>query len=73
MSHSTSAESRASSNWLAPLLVLMLGSFLPPLDSAIVYVPILHIQKDLGGGVEDIVWASTAYSLGLAVFVPLSN
>jgi len=51
----------------------MLGSFLPPMDSAIVNVPIPHIQKDLGGGNEDVAWISTAYSLGLAVFVPLSN
>jgi EmrB/QacA subfamily drug resistance transporter len=59
--------------WLPPLLVLMAGSFLPPLDSAIINVPILHIQKALGGGEHDIIWISTAYSLGLAVFVPLSN
>jgi predicted MFS family arabinose efflux permease len=43
------------------------------MDSAIVNVPIPHIQKDLGGGVDDVAWISTAYSLGLAVFVPLSN
>ena len=58
---------------MAPLLVLMVGSFLPPMDSAIVNVPILHIQKDLGGGIDDVAWVSTAYSLGLAVFVPLCN
>jgi EmrB/QacA subfamily drug resistance transporter len=51
----------------------MLGSFLPPMDSAIVNVPIPHIQKDLGGGTDDVAWISTAYSLGMAVFVPLSN
>ena len=62
-----------SAKWLAPLLVLMLGSFLPPMDSAIVNVPIPHIQKDLGGGTDDIAWISTAYSLGMAVFVPLTN
>jgi EmrB/QacA subfamily drug resistance transporter len=73
MSDTAGTESRASTKWLAPLLVLMAGSFMPPLDSAIVNVPILHIQKDLGGGSDDIIWISTAYSLGLAVFVPLSN
>ncbi|HTK64408.1 MAG TPA: DHA2 family efflux MFS transporter permease subunit [Pseudonocardia sp.] len=73
MSQSTGAKGGASAKWLAPLLVLMAGSFMPPLDSAIVNVPILHIQKDLGGGSDDIIWISTAYSLGLAVFVPLSN
>jgi len=73
MANSTSVQSGASARWLAPLLVLMAGSFMPPLDSAIVNVPILHIQKDLGGGSDDIIWISTAYSLGLAVFVPLSN
>ena len=60
-------------NWLAPLLVLMVGSFLPPLDSSIVNVAISFIQKDLGGGGDDVAWVSTAYSLGLAVFVPTSN
>ena len=59
--------------WLAPLLVLMVGSFLPPMDSSIVSVAISFIQKDLGGGADDIAWVSTAYSLGLAVFVPTSN
>src|SRR5437660_11229471 len=58
---------------MAPLLVLMLGSFLPPMDSGIVNVPIPHIQKDLGGGSDDVAWISAAYSLGLGVFVPLSN
>jgi EmrB/QacA subfamily drug resistance transporter len=60
-------------SWLAPLLVLMVGSFLPPMDSSIVNVAISFIQKDLGGGADDIAWVSTAYSLGLAVFVPTSN
>jgi EmrB/QacA subfamily drug resistance transporter len=69
----TSTGPGPSAKWLAPLLVLMLGSFLPPMDSAIVNVPIPHIQKDLGGGTDDIAWISTAYSLGMAVFVPLSN
>jgi len=58
---------------LAPLLVLMVGSFLPPMDSSIVNVAIAYIQKDLGGGADDVAWVSTAYSLGLAVFVPTSN
>jgi EmrB/QacA subfamily drug resistance transporter len=43
------------------------------MDSAIVNVPIPHIQRELGGGNDDVAWISTAYSLGLAVFVPLSN
>jgi len=63
----------AGKNWLPPLLVLMVGSFLPPMDSSIVNVAISYIQKDLGGGADDVAWVSTAYSLGLAVFVPTSN
>jgi EmrB/QacA subfamily drug resistance transporter len=51
----------------------MVGSFLPPMDSSIVNVAISYIQKDLGGGADDVAWVSTAYSLGLAVFVPASN
>ena len=53
--------------------MLRVGSFLPPMDSPIVNVPIPHTQRDLGGGNDDVAWISTAYSLGLAVFVPLSN
>ncbi|HZZ45903.1 MAG TPA: MFS transporter [Pseudonocardia sp.] len=67
------AAVRPTSNWVAPLLVLMVGSFLPPMDSGIVNVAIPDIQKALGGGADDVAWVSTAYSLGLAVFVPLSN
>jgi EmrB/QacA subfamily drug resistance transporter len=67
------ATADPAKNWLAPLLVLMVGSFLPPMDSSIVNVAISFIQKDLGGGADDIAWVSTAYSLGLAVFVPTSN
>jgi EmrB/QacA subfamily drug resistance transporter len=59
--------------WLPALLVLMVGSFLPPTDSTVVNVAISYIQKDLGGGADDVEWVSTAYSLGLAVFVPASN
>jgi MFS family permease len=51
----------------------MVGSFLPPMDGSIVNVAISFIQKDLGGGADDIAWVSTAYSLGVAVFVPTSN
>jgi EmrB/QacA subfamily drug resistance transporter len=69
----TASPAATSSKWLIPLMVLIVGSFLPPMDSAIVNVPIPHIQKDLGGGADDVAWVSTAYSLGLAVFVPLSN
>lgn len=73
VSSATASTSGSSAKWLAPLIVLIAGSFLPPMDSAIVNVPIPHIQKDLGGGADDVAWISTAYSLGLAVFVPLSN
>jgi EmrB/QacA subfamily drug resistance transporter len=51
----------------------MVGSFLPPLDSGIVNVAVSHIQLDLGGGSDDVAWVSTAYSLGLGLFVPLST
>jgi EmrB/QacA subfamily drug resistance transporter len=72
-SPSASTTGLPATKWLAPLLVLMVGSFLPPMDSGIVNVAIPHIQKDLGGGTDDVAWISTAYSLGLAMFVPLSN
>src|SRR5258708_2266242 len=61
------------SAWLPALLVLMVGSFLPPLDSGIVNVAVSHIQLDLGGGSDEVAWVSTAYSLGLGLFVPLST
>jgi len=46
-----------------PAAVLILGSFLPPMDSANRQRAHPHIQKDLGGGTDDIAWISTAYSL----------
>jgi len=47
------------------------GQFLPPMDSAIVNVPIRTSKGPRGGRTRP--WISTAYPLGLAVFVPLSN
>jgi hypothetical protein len=41
------ATDHPAKNWLVPLLVLMVGSFLPPMDSSIVNVAISFIQKDL--------------------------
>ncbi|HEY3690440.1 MAG TPA: MFS transporter, partial [Pseudonocardiaceae bacterium] len=60
-------------NWLVPLLVLIIGTFVSVLDVSIVNVAIPDIQKEFGTSVEDIQWISTAYSLTLGVLVPASG
>ncbi|WP_051342611.1 DHA2 family efflux MFS transporter permease subunit [Pseudonocardia spinosispora] len=70
---SASSTTPQTQKWLAPLLVLMVGSFLPPMDSAIVNIAIPYIQKDLGGSSDDVAWVSTAFSLSLGIFVTTSN
>ena len=70
---SLSSDGARSTGWLRALLVLMVGSFMPPMDSSIVSVAISYIQNQFGGSAEDVAWVSTAYSLGLAVFVPTST
>jgi EmrB/QacA subfamily drug resistance transporter len=67
------AVTTASRNWMVPMLVLMIGSFMAVLDSSIVNAAIPTMQKELGASSDDIEWVSTAYTLALGVIVPISN
>jgi MFS family permease len=76
MVSAVAAPTRAAAptfQWLVPMLVLMVGSFMSVLDSSIVNSAIPTMQKDLGAAADDIAWVSTASALALGVVVPLSN
>ena len=65
-------QGRAPS-WLAPVLVLTIGTFVAVLDVSIVNVAIPRIQRDFGASTVDIQWITTAYSLTIGVLVPASG
>jgi EmrB/QacA subfamily drug resistance transporter len=60
------------SNWLVPLLVLVVGMFMSVLDISIVNVAISTMQNDFGATTDQIQWVSTSYSLAEGVIVPAS-
>jgi EmrB/QacA subfamily drug resistance transporter len=53
--------------------MLVVGMFMSILDVTIVNVAIPAIQKDFGGGLEDVLWVATAYTLTLGVVVPVTS
>jgi EmrB/QacA subfamily drug resistance transporter len=68
------AESQAAStSWLAPLGVLVVGMFMSVLDTSIVNVALPTIQLELGISATDGQWVSTAYSLAEGIMVPISG
>ena len=58
--------------WVLPLAVVSAGSFMAVLDSTIVNVAISRIQGEFGGGIDDVEWITTAYTLVLGIVVPTS-
>jgi MFS family permease len=67
------APAPARNNWIVPLAVLIVGSFMSVLDSSIVNVAIPDIQVELSGSADAVAWVVTGYSLALGVVVPLSG
>lgn len=63
----------ATGGWLAPLLVLMLGTFMGALDTSSVNVALPTIEHSLGISPDDGKWISTAYTLSMGVAIPLSK
>lgn len=59
--------------WGLPVAVLVVGMFMSILDVTIVNVAIPAIQKDFGGGLDDVLWVATAYTLTLGVVVPVTS
>lgn len=51
------------------LLVLVVGTFLAPLDSSIVNIALPAIAEDFGAGLGALGWVATAYALTTASFV----
>src|SRR4051794_39465003 len=66
------AQPGPRSNWLVPLLVLVVGMFMSVLDISIVNVAISTMQNDFGATTDQIQWVSTSYSLAEGVIVPAS-
>ncbi|HWU31778.1 MAG TPA: DHA2 family efflux MFS transporter permease subunit, partial [Marmoricola sp.] len=67
-----SAEPTSSGGWGLPLLVLIFGMFMSVLDTSIVNVAVPTIERAFGATTEQVAWIVTAYTLSLAVIVPLS-
>ncbi|MCD2194882.1 DHA2 family efflux MFS transporter permease subunit [Actinomycetospora endophytica] len=66
------AQPGPRTNWLVPLLVLVVGMFMSVLDISIVNVAISTMQNDFGATTDQIQWVSTSYSLAEGVIVPAS-
>lgn len=62
-----------TSNWLFPLLVLIVGMFMSLLDMSIVNVANSAIQKDFAATTDEIQWVTTAYALSLGVTVTMAG
>jgi EmrB/QacA subfamily drug resistance transporter len=60
-------------DWLLPLSVLIVGSFMTVLDTNITNVAIPRMQVDLSAAPDDIQWVVTGYTLTLGIVVPVSG
>ncbi|HEX4246375.1 MAG TPA: DHA2 family efflux MFS transporter permease subunit [Pseudonocardia sp.] len=67
------ATGGVQTNWIVPLAVLIVGSFMSVLDTSIVNVAIPRMQVDLNAATDDIEWVVTGYTLALGVIVPLTG
>jgi EmrB/QacA subfamily drug resistance transporter len=68
-----SARPEPSQNWVLPLCVLVVGSFMSVLDTSIVNVAVPKIQIELSAAPDDVEWIVTGYTLALGVIVPLTG
>jgi EmrB/QacA subfamily drug resistance transporter len=60
-------------NWIVPLLVVMIGSFMAVLDTSIVNIAIPTMENQLGASADLGAWVATGYNLALGVVVPTSG
>ncbi|SHK28569.1 drug resistance transporter, EmrB/QacA subfamily [Pseudonocardia thermophila] len=58
--------------WILPMLVLVAGMFMSILDTTIVNVAVVDIQRDFGATTDQVQWIATAYTLAEGVVVPVS-
>src|SRR5437879_1764624 len=69
---SGTGEAAPQGNWVVPLAVVVIGTFMSLLDTSIVNVAIPTMQNQFGVSTHGIEWVSTAYTLCLGVVVPTS-
>jgi EmrB/QacA subfamily drug resistance transporter len=60
-------------DWMLPLSVLIVGTFMSVLDTNITNVAIPRMQVDLSAAPDDVQWVVTAYTLTLGIVVPISG
>ncbi|NGN68927.1 DHA2 family efflux MFS transporter permease subunit, partial [Streptomyces sp. A7024] len=63
----TAAKTRSSATWA--LIITSLASFMGALDNLVVTTALPAIREDLGGGMEDLEWTVSAYTLTFAVLL----
>ncbi len=62
----------ANSKW-GVLVVVIIGSFMPILDTTIVNVALPKIMANFGSTVDQIEWVVTAYMISFAIIMPAMN
>ncbi|MGI5132607.1 MDR family MFS transporter [Pseudonocardia sp. CA-107938] len=68
----TTAPAAGDRGWILPMLVLVSGMFMSILDTTIVNVAVVDIQRDFGATTDQVQWIATAYTLSEGVVVPVS-
>ena len=66
------AESAGHHKW-AVLIVVIMGSFMPILDTTIVNVGLPKMMAHFGSTVDQIEWVVTAYMISFAIIMPAMN
>jgi EmrB/QacA subfamily drug resistance transporter len=66
------ATTGRGNGWLLPMLVLVSGMFMSVLDTTIVNVAVVDIQREFGATTDQVQWIATAYTLSEGVIVPVS-
>ncbi|MGH2370919.1 MAG: MFS transporter, partial [Chloroflexota bacterium] len=60
---------RRGSNAVWALIITSIASFMGALDNLVVTTALPAIREDLGGGLEDLEWTVSAYTLTFAVLL----
>jgi EmrB/QacA subfamily drug resistance transporter len=66
-----SSNAIAANKWLVAWIIV-LGLFASVMDATIVNIAIPHLQSAFGGGLSDVQWVLTGYTLAQAVATPLT-
>jgi multidrug resistance protein len=60
-------------HWMLPVLVCLIGTFLSILSSSIINVAMASIMAVFSTDTQGVQWVSTAYSLAMAMIIPMSG